>query len=98
MGLAASLWGLNISPGMVSKLRRRTSEALFLPWVQLALHVRTRDVNIDETAWREGKKRVYLWAAVTPSAALFRIAKGRTARTAQRMLGADYAGWPPATD
>jgi transposase len=92
VGLAASLWGLAISTGMVSKLRQRTAEALLLPWVQLAMHVRTRDVNIDETGWRESKKRMYLWAAVTPLVAFYRIAKGRSALTAQQMLGADYAG------
>jgi transposase len=91
VGLAASLWGLNISPGMVSKLRRRTAEALLLPWVQLAMHVRTRNVNIDETCWRESKKRMYLWAAVTPLVAFYRIAKGRSALTAQHLLGADYS-------
>jgi transposase len=90
--LAADLWGLSISTGMVSKLRRRTAEALLLPWVELALYVRTQDVNIDETAWREGNKPAYLWAAVGPLAALFRIAKGRTAEAAQRMLGRHYAG------
>jgi transposase len=90
--LAAELWGLSLSTGLVSKLRVRTAEALELPWLQLALYVRTRNVNIDETAWREGKKPAYLWAAVTPLAALFRIAKDRTARTAQALLGKRYAG------
>ena len=89
--LAADLWHLNISTGMVSKLRGRTAEALHLPWVQLALHVRTQNVNIDETTWRESKKRVYLWAAVTPLVALFRIAKGRTAQVAKQILGEQYA-------
>src|SRR5262249_4262621 len=42
--------------------------------------------------WRQDKKRAYLWAAVTPMAALFRIAKGRTAEVAQQMLGKQYAG------
>src|SRR3954447_20235057 len=32
--LAADLWGLDVSPGMVSKLRRHTAEALLLPWFQ----------------------------------------------------------------
>jgi hypothetical protein len=58
MTLAADLWGLDISTGMVSKLRQRTAEALFLPWVQVALYVRKQNVNIDETHWREAKKRV----------------------------------------
>jgi transposase len=90
--LAADLWGLNISTGMVSKLRGQTAEALELPWVQLALYIRDRDVNIDETTWRESKKRAYLWAVVTPLAALFRIAQDRTAQSAQALLGKQYAG------
>lgn len=90
--LAADLWGLDISSGMVSKLRQRTAEALHLGWVQVALYVRNHNVNIDETSWREGNKPAYLWAAVTPLAALFHIAKGRTARIARRLLGQDYAG------
>lgn len=90
--LAADLWGLDLSTGLVSKLRGRTAEALELPWLQVALYVRSQNVNIDETTWREGKKRAYLWAAVTPLATLFRIASGRTARLAQQMLGKEYAG------
>jgi transposase len=92
VGLSADLWGLNLSTGMVSKLRQRTADALLVPWVQVVLYVRTQNVNIDETTWREGKKRAYLWAAATPLAAVFLIAKGRTAQVAKRLLGEDYAG------
>src|ERR1700694_4621403 len=91
VALAADLWGLDLSTGMVSKLRQHTAEALHVPWVQVALYVRSQNVNIDETSWREGKKPAYLWAAVTPLATLFRIAKARTAEIAQRLLGKDYA-------
>jgi transposase len=90
--LADQLWGLNISPGMVSKLRQRTAAALLLPWFDVLKYVRKQHVNIDETTWREHKKRAYLWAVVTPLAALFRIAPGRSAATAQRLLGEHYAG------
>jgi transposase len=92
VALAADLWGLDISPGMVSKLRHRTAEALLLPYVQVALYVRRQNVNIDETHWREAKKQVYLWAVLTPLAGLFRIAKGRTAQAAEDLLGKEYAG------
>lgn len=90
--LAAQLWGLHLSTGLVSKLRQRTAEALLLPWHELRKYVRTQHVNIDETTWRENQKRAYLWAVVTPLAALFRIAPGRTAEVAQRLLGQQYAG------
>jgi len=92
VGLATDLWGLAISTGMISKLRQRTAEALHVPWVQVALYVCTQNVNIDETSWREGQKPAYLWAVVTPLAALFHIAKGRTAQIAQKLLGKDYSG------
>lgn len=90
VALAADLWGLDISTGMVSKLRQRTAEALLVPWTQVALYVRSQNVNIDETTWRESKQRAYLWAVVTPWAALFRIAKGRTAQIAEELLGQHY--------
>jgi transposase len=90
--LALDLWGLDISTGMVSKLRGRTADALFLPYVMLALYVRTQNVNIDETTWREARRPVYLWGVTTPLVALFRIARGRTAEVAQSLLGMDYAG------
>ena len=56
VALASDLWSLNISTGMVSKLRQRTAEALHVPWVEVALYVRTQNVNIDETTWREAKQ------------------------------------------
>jgi transposase len=92
VALAGDLWGLDISSGMVSKLRRHTAEALLLPWVEVALHVRSQNVNIDETSWREAKQRGYLWGVATPGATLYRIAQGRSAAVAQDLLGKDYAG------
>jgi transposase len=89
---AADLWGLDISTGMVSKLRQRTAEALLWPFVEVAFHVREHHVNIDETHWREAKSRAYLWAVLTPLAGLFKIAKGRTAQVAKLLLGENYAG------
>jgi transposase len=90
--LAEDLWGLDISTGMVGKLRQRTSEALLPPYAQVALYVQSQNVNIDETHWREAKKRVYLWAVLTPLAGLFRIAAGRTAKIAKELLGKHYSG------
>jgi transposase len=92
VALARDLWGLDLSPGMVSKLRGSTAEALLLPWVHVALYVREQNVNIDETPWREGPRRAYLWGVVTPGATLFRIAYGRTRRVAEALLGRGYAG------
>jgi transposase len=91
VSLAADLWGLDISAGMVGKLRQRTADALVLPFLEVACHVREHHVNIDETQWRENKQRAYLWAVLTPLAGLFKIAKGRTAEVARRLLGRSYS-------
>jgi transposase len=90
--LAADLWGLAISTGMVGKLRKSTAEALLLPYAQVALYVQSQNVNIDETHWREARKQVYLWAVVTRLAAFFRIRNGRTAQIAEELLGKHYSG------
>ena len=37
VGLSADLWGLNLSTGMVSKLRQRTADALLVPWAQVVV-------------------------------------------------------------
>jgi transposase len=89
--LARDLWGLNLSTGTVSKLRQQTAQALYWPQFEVALHVRHHNVNIDETTWREGKKKVYLWAAVTKQAALYHIAPRRGAAVARKLLGEDYS-------
>ncbi len=91
VGLAADLWGLDISTAMVSKLRQRTADALVSPFLEVAFHVREQHVNIDETHWREARQRAYLWAVLTPLAGLFKIAKGRTAQVAMCLLGKGYS-------
>jgi transposase len=92
VSLAADLWGLNLSPGIVSKLRCQTAEALLLPTFEVALYVQTQNVNIDETPWPEGKHKGYLWAVVAPLASLFHIADSRTREVAEDLLGKSYAG------
>jgi transposase len=92
VSLAADLWRLTLSSGMVSKLRRQAAAALEWPWIEVALYVRRHNVNIDETPWREGKKKAYLWAVVTPATSLYRIVHGRTQEAAQRLWGPRYAG------
>jgi transposase len=91
VALAGDLWGLDLSPGMVSKLRGQTAEALLLPYVEVLEYVRTQNVNIDETPWREGPKKAYLWGVLSPLASLFRIAYGRTRQIAEDLLGKHYA-------
>ena len=88
--LAADLFGLSISLGMISKLERQTSAALDEPYRELCGYVRQRPVGMDETSWRENRRRVWLWVVVTGMVTVFRIACSRGAKVAQELLGMGY--------
>jgi transposase len=86
--LGADLFGLSISTGMISKLERRGGEILEAPYNELAVSVHAAAaVNIDETSWRQDRKKAWLWVAVTPLATVFTIARGRGADVARALLG-----------
>jgi transposase len=87
--LAGDLFGLSISTGMISKLERRSAQALAAPYQELADSVHQAEVvNIDETGWREDRRKAWLWVAVTAWATVFTIAARRTAEVARTLLGA----------
>ena len=44
-------------------------------------------VNIDETAWREDRRKAWLWVTVTALTTVFTIARNRTAQVAQAAVG-----------
>src|SRR5262249_41558193 len=60
--------------------------------LEVARYVRTQNVDIDETPWREGKNKGYLWGVVAPLASLFHIACSRSQQIPQDLLGKTYAG------
>lgn len=89
-GLAFDLLGLTISTGMVCKLERRAADVLDAPVAELRKHVRDADsAHIDETSWRQGRRRAWLWGVVTRLATVFTIADSRGADVAKDLLGVD---------
>ncbi len=88
--LASQLWSLELSTGLISKLRQQTAEALQQPYAEVSQYVKNQNVNIDETGWREGKKKGYLWMAVATGATVFKIALSRGHQVAQAILGLTY--------
>jgi len=88
--LASDLFGLSLSLGMVAKLERQTAEALQAPVDELHGYIRTQHANIDETGWREGRQRAWLWVVVAPLATVFTIARSRGAFVARLLLGPTY--------
>jgi transposase len=86
--VVADLFGLSISIGMISKLERQSAAALEAPYNELATAVHQAEVaNIDETSWRESRRKVWLWATVTGLFTVFTIAKNRSGEVARALLG-----------
>jgi transposase len=86
--LVSDLFTLSISTGMVSKLERRSAIVLEAPYNELATSVHESEaVNIDETSWRENRRKAWLWATVTGFCTVFTIAKSRSGEIAAALLG-----------
>jgi transposase len=86
--LAFDLYTLSISTGMISKLERRSSEVLAAPYNELAVAIhRAKAPNIDETSWRENRRKVWLWVTVTKLVTVFTIAGRRSGDVAKALLG-----------
>ena len=90
--LLGDLFGLSISAGMVCKLQRRAADLLAPAYEQLCAHARAGDVHIDETGWREQKRRAWLWSVVAPLVTVFHIAGSRGRAVVRHLLGAAFAG------
>jgi len=82
-----------LSVGSVATLCQATSVALAAP---VAAAVATLPdaavVNADETPWKEGKARPWLWVAVTALVTVFQIATSRSSQVIKGLLGEDYSG------
>ncbi len=88
--VAADVFTLSISTGMISKLERQSAAALEAPYNQLAIAAHhAKAINIDETSWRERLEKAWLWATVTPLFTVFTIAKNRSGVVAKALLGSE---------
>lgn len=77
--LMGDLFGLPIGPAAVCDLQHRTADALEPVAREAHAHVTNRPANVDETGWREGRTRGWLWVAVTAAVTVFlvRLSRGR---------------------
>lgn len=81
--LCGDLFGVPISPAAVCDLQRGTAVALEPVAREAHAHLSGKPANVDETGWREGRKRGWLWVAVTAgvTAFLVRLSRGRKVLT-----------------
>jgi transposase len=78
--LMGDLFGVPISPAATCDLQHKTADALEPVTAAAHAYVVGKPANVDETGWREGRKRGWLWVAVTASVTVFlvRLSRART--------------------
>jgi len=91
--LLHTLFHLDVSLGSVVALEQQVSAAVAAPVAEAQAFVQQQAmVNADETGWREGTQRMWLWTAVTPLVSVFVLLATRGRTGAQALLGATFAG------
>jgi transposase len=88
--LMDDLFGIPLSAGEVCALEQQTSAVLAPVVEELRAYCHTQPANVDETGWRQEKRRAWLWVAVTLLATVFHIARSRGRSAFTELLGANY--------
>jgi transposase len=87
------VFGVPRSVGTISPLEQATTEALVAPVEEARTYVREHEVaHLDETSWRQGGKRAWLWVAVTSLVTVFVVRLSRGGHVAHELLGEAFSG------
>ena len=93
VGIMGDFFSADLGLGSVSKLEKRTSAALEQPVEEARVYARSQPaVNQDETGWREGTKKAWLWVLATQHVTVFLVDLHRSADVAKKMLGVNFNG------
>ena len=91
--LLRTTFGLQVTSGGLAHVLHRAARAAAPAYTELCEQVRNAPVvTPDETGWRVGGVRHWLWAFVTPDTTVYAICPGRGFDDAATVLGTDYAG------
>jgi transposase len=92
--MLSDLFGVEVGLGSICNVEKQVSASVAAPVEAAREYVRTREVvHLDETGWREEKRRAWLWVATTALVTVFQIARSRGSDVAKSMLGADHRGF-----
>ena len=93
VGILGDFFSADLGLGSVPKLEKRTSAAIAQVVEEARVYVRSQPaVNQDETGWREGSKKAWLWVLATERVTVFLIDLHRSAEIAKKMLGINFHG------
>jgi transposase len=89
----ADLFGVPMSVGSISQSEKITTAVVAEPVQEARDDVEAQSVaHLDETSWREGGKRAWLWVAVTSLVTVFLIRMSRGGQVARELLGEGFSG------
>ena len=84
----SDLFGITISLGAISAVEKRVSRALEEPYREAQRYVEKEPMaHADETGFRQGSDRAWVWVAVTIAVTLFKIHLKRSQKAAKELLG-----------
>jgi len=87
------VFGVPMSVGTSSPLEQATTEVLAAPVEEARTYVHAQEVaHLDETSWRQGGKRAWLWVAVTSWVTVFVVRLSRGGHVARELLGEEFSG------
>ena len=87
------LFGLPLALGTIAHLEQATAQALAAPVAAAQTYVQAQPVaHLDETGWREGRARTWLWVAVTAWVTVFVVRLSRGGKVVQELLGERFCG------
>jgi transposase len=87
------VFGVPMSVGTLGPLEQATTAAVAAPVEEARRYVHEQAVaHLDETSWRQGGKRAWLWVAVTCWVTVFVVRMSRGGHVARELLGETFAG------
>jgi transposase len=85
--------GVPMSVGTISQLEQATTAAVAAPVEEAHTYGHEQAVaHLDETSWRQGGKRAWLWGAVTSWVTVVVVRMSRGGHVARELLGEQCAG------
>jgi len=88
------LFGVSLGLGTIANLEQATVRAVAEPVAEARAYVPQQPAAyLDETGWREGRRRAWLWTAVTAGVTVFVVRLSRSAAVAHELLGERFWGY-----
>ena len=87
------LFAVSMSVGTISQSEQTTTAVVAAPVEEARDYVQEQRVaHLDETSWRQGDQRAWLWVAVTSWVTVFVVRMSRGGQVARELLGEECTG------